>query len=355
MRLDQLTFTRFLAAFAILVFHYGQNVYPFNTAWLAPIFGHANAGVSYFFTLSGFVMVIAYWNKGSLNFWDYMRNRVARIYPVYLLAILLLLGYFILKQRPIPSRDVLLNLLMIQAWLPGHSLSFNTPAWSISVELLFYLMFPLLMNYMYTKFSFQKLILPIFLFWLISQALLIYGLYAGFGERFTVRGNDLLFYFPLMHLNEFLVGNLAGLFFITKLQHKKGNFDLAVLSIIFSLGAILFFVSSLYVHNGLLAPLFVILILLMAVNSGYITRVLNHPWLIFLGEISYGIYILQIPVMLSCQENLEQYSDAKEAFSFYVPVLILIGVSALSYVWIEAPLRSRIKQLRFSRLGSDRT
>ena len=66
----------------------------FNTEIISTIFKHATVGVSYFFILSGFVMIIAYGRKAEINKADYFKNRVARIYPVYLLAIILLFIHF---------------------------------------------------------------------------------------------------------------------------------------------------------------------------------------------------------------------------------------------------------------------
>ncbi|MDW5290748.1 hypothetical protein [Formosa sp. PL04] len=63
MRLEQITFTRFLAAISIVIFHHGKNIFPFNQEGVSFIIKQANIGVSYFFILSGFVMVIAYGNK----------------------------------------------------------------------------------------------------------------------------------------------------------------------------------------------------------------------------------------------------------------------------------------------------
>ena len=91
MRIEQLTFTRFLAAISIVIFHYGDQIFLFNNKYVQFIFGQANIGVSYFFILSGFVMIIAYNTNSKINFFQYLKNRLARIYPVYLFAIFLLL------------------------------------------------------------------------------------------------------------------------------------------------------------------------------------------------------------------------------------------------------------------------
>ena len=92
MRIEQLTFTRFIAAIAIVIFHFGKGIYPFGSGLLSTIINNANVAVSYFFTLSGFVMIIAYGASNKMiNARKYYINRVAKIYPVYFLSLLLML------------------------------------------------------------------------------------------------------------------------------------------------------------------------------------------------------------------------------------------------------------------------
>ena len=91
MRVEQLTFTRFIAAISIVIFHYAKDVPPFNFDVISFLFNQANLGVSYFFILSGFVMIIAYGQKKNISFLSYMQKRFARIYPVTFLAAFFLL------------------------------------------------------------------------------------------------------------------------------------------------------------------------------------------------------------------------------------------------------------------------
>jgi peptidoglycan/LPS O-acetylase OafA/YrhL len=60
MRAEQITFTRFFAALSIVVFHFGKNISPFNESSIKILFLQAHIGVSYFFLLSGFIMILAY-------------------------------------------------------------------------------------------------------------------------------------------------------------------------------------------------------------------------------------------------------------------------------------------------------
>lgn len=342
MRIEQLTFTRFLAAVSIVIFHYGSKSFPFNDDKIAFIFRGADVGVSYFFILSGFVMMIAYGNKSVVTAKDYLKNRFVRIYPVYFLALFVM---FVLQIRTgnLDLSGLFLNILMIQSWIPGKELSVNSPGWSLSVEFLFYAIFPLMFNKFFKTESLKKVSFYIVLFWIISQVFfqLLFVFYGG-SELDIMK--DVLKYNPLMHLNEFLIGNLAGLFFIQHLQKKKGNYDpvililagLVILALKFSLG--------LNFHNGLLAVLFFPLIIYLSLNNGYITKMFQHKLLVFLGEISYGIYILQHPVYsIISAYSLNKYFRINDVtIVFFIRLVVLLIVSSVVYIYIEKPIQNKI-------------
>ena len=113
--------------------------------------------------------LICYNNKDKIDFWDYMKRRFARIYPVFFLAIIVLLINFVILGKPIDYKGLILNITMVQSWIPGYALSFNGPGWSLAVEMFFYLSFPLLFNHFYKKYSYTKLIVPILIFFIGSQ------------------------------------------------------------------------------------------------------------------------------------------------------------------------------------------
>ena len=344
MRIEQITFTRFLAALSIVIFHFGEKIAPFSNHNISFLFKQANVGVSYFFILSGFVMIIAYGNKDQIDPLEYFKNRFARIYPVYLLAIVLLLIYLIYNSLTIDYSGLYLNIFAMQSWVPGKALSFNRPGWSLSVEWLFYFSFPFLFNYLYKKFDFKKLIFPIILFWVISQLLLHTGAKTDFYKGFPSKSHDLLFYFPLMHLSEFLIGNLAGLYFINNWKDKKINTDIYIVLAVLLFGLWLKFNHYFILHNGLLAIIFIPLIILIAINSGSITKMFNYKFCVFLGEISYGIYILQIPVYRWSEDLFDCMKIKNESAIFYLYLIILLLFSCVSFLFIEKPIRVFIKK-----------
>lgn len=344
MRIEQLTFTRFIAAIAIVIFHFGKGVFPFNAHGLSTLISYGYVGVSYFFTLSGFVMIVAYSKGGAkISLKSYYINRVAKIYPVYIIA--LLLALFTLQQIAIDR--LALEAFLVHSFIPQYASSYNSPDWSLSVELLFYLLFPLLYNKFYLKSSLLKTGLIIIAVWLASQAL-NYTLWLNYNPAEIFR--NFAYYNPLVHLNEFLIGNLLGLTYLFCLQknYLAGDRWLLFLGVILLCGVLAFpflkpFVvkSTVNIHNGLFIVFFAPLILLLSLNKGYVSKVLSLPALIFLGEISYCIYILQLPLHTFFKRF---FTMENQAMSLYLYVAFLIACSSVVYLWVEIPAKRLIRK-----------
>lgn len=148
-RLDALTSLRFFAAFAVFVHHFNgfapdgglarvPLLYPWST-----IGAH---GVTFFFVLSGFLLTWS-WRPGRQSLGGYYWRRFGRIWPAHLVATVpaLLLFYDIgwgTDHTDLPS--TISSLFLLQTWFPGvhPDLPGNPVTWTLSVELLFYALFP---------------------------------------------------------------------------------------------------------------------------------------------------------------------------------------------------------------------
>jgi peptidoglycan/LPS O-acetylase OafA/YrhL len=99
-------------------------------------------------------------------------------------------------------------------------------------------------------------------------------------------------------------------------------------------------------HNGLMAVLFIPLIYFISCNNGFLTKIFSLKPLEYLGEISYAVYIVHIPVLYILRMILWEYFKVYESNAvFWVYMIILLFVSALFYQFIEKPLREYLKKL----------
>lgn len=93
-----LTSLRFFAALAVLLFHSGSSALISTGLVPAPVANflrNGDLGVSFFFILSGFILTFVYYGKlgSGRRLMSYARARFARIYPVYALALVLMLPF----------------------------------------------------------------------------------------------------------------------------------------------------------------------------------------------------------------------------------------------------------------------
>lgn len=328
---------------AIVISHFNKDLFLYKIDYISNLFLRANVGVSYFFILSGFIMIVAYGQKDKINYLEFYKNRFARIYPLYVLGLLL---YFITRYHLFDWDKVVLYGLGIQSWIPGKAMILNFPGWSISVEFFFYLLFPLLYNYFYAKKNKSIWVFAIAI-WLITQIFSNWYPALEVYQGPHTKSHEFLYYFPIWHLNEFLIGNLAGIYFIKNFRQKK--YDLHIIMLFLLILVSLMFVPLFY-HNGLMALLFVPAIILISCNNGWITRVFSKKPLEYLGEISYAVYITHIPVLYLVREFLRRYEyqfHIDTVFCIYIVVMLLCSV--IFYQLIEKPMRDLLRKISFGK------
>lgn len=359
MKLDQLTFTRYIAALTVVFFHFGQQAFPATNNWLHPVVTAGPIAVSYFFVLSGFIMAVAYYaplsryagspSEHSFNQWKYWLARIARIYPVYLIALLLMIAAN-LKTDGSDPLTAILSLTMLQAWLPGYAMTLNSPGWSISVEIFFYLSFPLLML-LVRRQQLKYLLIAGILLWFGTQLgqTVLHNLDA-YAPRTPL--HEFIFYHPLMHISTFIIGFVTGVYFCNgRLDSLKNRWNGWLILLVTMLIVLLlayeykFDAASGFdidYNNGLIAPLFLALIVLLASNQGITRKLLSQPVLLLLGEASYSLYILQRPVYGIYDRTLGQWLIMDTNMHFYLFVVILTLLSVASFKYFETPLRRMI-------------
>lgn len=354
MPIHHLTFTRFIAALSVVIFHYGATTTPFDIDPFSHAFQAGPIAVSYFYALSGFIMAIAYYRPeqpDKFNKWKYWLARFARIYPVYLLALLLVIAA---NYKSADIKSIVLNLTLLQAWIPGYPLTLNAPGWSLSVEAFFYFCFPFLLWAIY-RHGMRGLVFVTITLWFLTQ---VFHTYALNSEFYQAKNDlhDFIYYNPIMHINTFLMGLVVGVFFKKNYDSLKTDSIQNTILIIFisiSVAALLmlrpefprWFGINIDFTNGLLAPLSLAFIVLLGRDTGIFSRVLSYSWLILLGEASYSLYILQRPVYGIYEKLIATHLNLPDDMHFYAYLFLLISLSVLSFKLFESPMRHLINRL----------
>ncbi|MEB3287572.1 MAG: acyltransferase [Vampirovibrionales bacterium] len=368
---------RGVAALCVFFFHaptllgqHGLQLQGMVAEIFVAVFSKGYLAVDLFFILSGFVLMHVYGDKFSKSFgeprlgqaltrqgyWSFIQNRLARIYPMHLLSLLVLLVWHLLLiisgskfiglfQLPfLPEKSVFslaTNLLLIQSWHLHPSTTWNSPAWSISAEWFAYLLAPFLIAGLGRFFSAEKS-------WSFMRALGLYVVFAialvcVYSLRQTL---DVTYDFgvPRMLL-EFLMG-LCLYRIYRAIPPQRHQFMIAAvfwIALFFEcVGGLLKLpdVALIVVHS--------LLILSSALSCHRLEQVLSAKPLFYFGEISYSFYLLHgIAMQLVLMALLMAFPHISQLYcwlSLLLSLAFCVTLSHLAYRYVECPAREWLKK-----------
>lgn len=339
--LHALTSVRFVAALAVVLHHYaGFLPYP---AWLAAVAAQGQAGVCFFFILSGFILTYNYqaWFATGASgdaCRAFYRARFARVYPLHLVMLVaatpIVLGqWFLMPGAPAAPSFKLLgaswlaHLTLLQAWVPSPLLQnlWNAPAWSISAEFFFYLVFPFATAGVIVKCRRPGQLLGLAAALLALEALVALGTARVFAGGFDLHGvtaahgglHWVVSAWAPLRVGEFLIGCVVGALFLANqrgpvvllapfshagmrnallLASLAGAYLLCLLPVPDGAGGFAFWVLR---HHVLFVPFFAVTILCLAEGRTLLSWLLDRPAVQLLGESSYALYLLHaLPLMV---------------------------------------------------------
>ncbi len=353
MRIEQLTFLRFVAAIVVVAYHFAGDT--LLSRFAKPLLSAGPEMVTLFFVLSGFVMVLAYASTEQVDARNYWLARFARIYPVYLLALLLSLPFVEIAHNRL---SLALNALLLQSWLPRFPLTVNPPGWSLSVEAFFYILFPLMLPRL-SRLRTRSLASVAILLWAVTQLVVFAYLNSDFTDPTRSISSTLVVFFPPSHLCSFVLGVLGGHVFLRHIAHKRIS---SVAANCISALAIVCILALLYQQDslrcalgvrhltyrvGLLSPLFLALILGVAADTGRIATTISKRPFVTLGNASYAVYIMQCPVYWAYWSWLQPHLVLDANFHFLAYLAILISLSVAVFSYYEKPFQLFLRhQLR---------
>ena len=328
--LPALTGLRFFLALWVIVDHLvgpGHAFEPFAQMLPHPLYMIVRGGylaVTTFFVLSGFVLARTYGTTAwsGRNLWKYGVGRVARVYPVYLLS-LLIVAPFIVAAKTAPASKgwlVAMHLALVQGWFVGHyTVGWNVAAWTLSCEMFFYLMFPLLIAPLRGAGWWKSLAVAA-LACVLTRALWK----AGVSDNLK----------PVIHLADFLIGIAASNIFDLLTARGKGPagpwlYLPGVLGVATLIAYPQLLPGSVDLNTAI-RPFNALLLIGFGLGGGWIAQALSTRVLVYMGKASYAMYILHIPLLWWAVG----WGFPFAAEIYLMTVLIL---SAVVYGWIEEP------------------
>tara|TARA_B100000780_G_C21097199_1_gene442563 strand:- start:459 stop:1547 length:1089 start_codon:yes stop_codon:yes gene_type:complete len=297
---------RGIAALSVAFSHFNTGGY-FNNRFIE----NAWLMVDFFFVLSGFVIALNYLDK--ISSWStllvFQKKRFLRLYPLHLIILFVFLVFEIAKYiaqvkfgliANYPAFTVnnftsfLANIFLVHNWVIPQ-LTYNYPSWSISSEFYTYAIFAILILFTKNNIKIISLILLINIF-LCAFLLDIYG----FGTD-NIQG-------PLRCLYSFSIGVIVyNLYKLLKNKYLLSNSLISftiisiVVLIVINYGTTDFeYIELIPLSFGL-----IILSLVLTKKNTFINQTLSKNWLVYLGTISYGIYMIQAAFWWLLQQSLK--------------------------------------------------
>jgi peptidoglycan/LPS O-acetylase OafA/YrhL len=362
--LAELTSARFLAAMAVFLSH----MHAFGLPQLfVPFTG--GFGVDFFFVLSGFILCYVYRDAFAEGIERavlrrFLVARFARVYPCYALALVLLTALFLALGNTLPENPVtswMVNLLALQTFAPSYETQqhWNAPSWSISTEFAFYALCPLLLaaiaRWARDRTTLVGLTLFAIAFSVIVQTLVLIAVFnLGFDGAYwldLVANRNIVFRLP-----EFAMGVLAASLLygghLGFLQERARARNALLLLGVIAVLAInitpwpptdtgMRIVRQYRWDVAYMIP-FTAIIVALAAGPTVASRLLRRPSFVFLGEISYAIYIYHWIAWTSLAALVNRGQDPKP---WLLPAIVLVVLfSAASYLWFEKPARRWIRE-----------
>ena len=354
-RLNSLTGLRWVAAVLVFLFHLG---YVGGTTGLGihSVVGRAgHAGLSFFFILSGFVLT---WGarpgEKARTFW---RGRFVKIFPNHWVTFLVTALLMLAAGEALFSGPTLANLFLMQTWVPNldYWISMNAPSWSLTCEVFFYALFPLLL------WAINKI--PVNRLWLAAGASLGAVLAAPILIELLVPGTPkipyptlgpvsfeqlwLTYWFPPVRALEFVFGIVLAR---VVMAGKFPRLTWLPVTAVFLVFQVLAMNSPSHLFGLVALPSLSIVLLIPYLAQKDIRgewTPFRGKWMVWLGEASFAFYLFHKVVMSWGQSfiNGDQW-DAQWSLPFWigfgvVTFAVTLGLAALLHMFVEQPLMRR--------------
>lgn len=347
--LPSLTGSRIIAAFGVFLFHASLvkmlNPYadPATSETFSFLVGKAGwLGVSYFFVLSGFIMV---WSakEGDTPF-AYYRRRIAKIFPTHVVtwALAVFIGTVSLSRADI----WLPNLFLINSWFPDIDIfvSVNQPSWSLCIEMFFYLLFPVLFGALIRIPSSYLSLAAVAC--VASLALVQIMIAAHIDPEPTLAEWPLSetqwwlsYNFPPLRMFEFAAGMIIARI-VVEGRWRGPSISSSCVFLGFAYTVALYVPFQFGLNLATLVPIMLLIPAIALADVDGRTTVLSSKPMVWLGEISFGFYMIHFLVLLCIKRLLAEHSFGFVGGTAVILVGLTISIAGgwTLYRCVELPM-----------------
>ncbi len=356
--LPALTGIRTLLALTILLFHFTPSGLRWEAhPWVSlyPLVDIGYVFVSFFFLISGFILSYNYGNRPvPLNAMDFWMARMSRLYPVYLLTMVvsipMLMNEWHVRSHVQFWEGTIATPLLMQGWFPRLATFWMTVTWTLSCEVMLYIAFPWLMRLKWPG-TWPKLLAMLLGFWAIGM--IPHSIYVihdpdHLGQMATRYSDGIwintLKYTPLPYVCTFLAGlTLGRLHEIAKLG-VRGRMIVGVSGFVAAWYITYHLATRLpyiMIHGGLLTPVFAAIILGLSGPSP-LARVFSIKPLVVVGTSTYALYLLHFNLFILMQQHHLWVRLHMERFDPWASYVVVVCAALAARKWVEHPAQMAI-------------
>jgi len=349
--LPGLTGVRTFLAIGIMFFHFTPPL----PAIVRPMIEAGFTYISFFLLISGFVLAYNYAHRAdTLKPGKFYAARLSRLYPVYLLSLIVSLAMlhaeYTMRSFGEFLRGAILTPLLLQGWSPTLSTFWNTVAWTLATEAMLYLAFPHIIRMKFWPKEPKKLLLLFAGFWLWEMVLpTIYlvlnpdGLHNidRYSSAYWLRA---LKYTPLPFLPIFLAGITLGRLHAAMEFSNRAKlwFTLAATcGILFAFFVLVPRLPYVMLHGGLLTPVFALLVLGLT-GEHFISRFLGWGPIAAFGRASLCLYLLHFNTWITLHDYHVPERLHVQALDPWISYVFILCFAYTAYKLVEHPAQKWI-------------
>ena len=348
---------RFIAI-SVVVFHHLMSIYlpsvgrveriwtatdwfaAANQSWLIPFAYCGHFGVNLFFVISGFILALpfakrAFNNLPAPNLKGYYLRRVTRIEPPYVICLLLLFFMLWVDKKEFVSLvpNLIASVFYVHGFVFGRESLVNGVAWSLEVEIQFYIFVPFLVRLFNIADARKRR-------WCLAGLILVFGV---FSQEFIYPFGSARLRLTLFNfLHYFLAGFLLADFYLNnseRLKQKSYTWDLVALAC----AAFILFTLWAFGHTYFLLPFVVAGMYAGCCLGRLANRIITWRWIVIIGGMCYTIYLYHVTIIARMFWDMKSLSVASlPATTDFLRMSLLIVpamfvICAVLFVLAEKP------------------
>lgn len=370
---DELTGVRAIAAWMVYFHHFNPSVDLTGELGLA-IIQEFHIGVTLFFTLSGFLIYYSYHEQVEISrafLFNYIRNRVARIYPLYFFVVgLSAVVFWITQAFPVKQiiQDFFLQITFIRGFADSLKFIGVGQGWTLTVEETFYLLFPFMLliirkrGFLFTLIAVY--LTGFFLLW-VGSTYVCQNFFSpwGFMAFYTFFGRAFEFFAGMWLASRFKAyleknperlknnfplkttigvgGFMFSLLLLSQYRSLREVTFIASLAGTISLNDLIF-IAFLFINNFLL-PIFICFLFIgLLTENSPVRNFLKTPGMVLFGKTSYAFYLVHTGV-------IQQFVSRHFTTNLFAIFIIINLICVALYFGIEEPARQLIRKLKIGK------